>query len=484
MIQTTTLLSKSNILLTVLALVLGSMYVSADTIEEDFEDVTIVDANGNELANSWTAGAGLSNGWRIIGGSIYANDNGDYGLIKATGMGFEYSDCYLTSSSTSVNSASVFIPTMLQGQVILFAKSNLTDKSKKTSYLRIYEATADGSVTSTLLFSASPEKGNGQWKYYTFTLDEGKYIAINMVYTDLDNFSATIADGSQIVPTLSVSTETLDFGTVQRETVKTFTVRSNITTEVAFSIDDNDAGIFQMKEFPNTIIAGETTTIAVKMNAQQEGQYAGVLTVTAGELSKTIALSGQWEVPTVTPGVPTDWKGEDFNGYKEDDPIPAGWTVEGDWHVGEPFLLDTPAAVITSGSGTMITPFFTVTSHQGLSFYFSKTAIGWNSYSSKIEVSYSNDMTEWTVAATYDKYESDGVKIIPLPTAGNFYVRFATNDRTYLDDIQVVDVTETGIGSVRADEADSGVSYDLQGRQTKGLRRGLYIQNGKKYIRN
>lgn len=496
---TTTLFAKSRYVLFAIALLLGSNNLYAETIYEDFENVTIVDADGNELTSSWTSGAGLSNGWKVIGGTLYSNDNGDYQLVHAVGKGYLMTDYYLSSSSTSNNSAYIFIPVKLCGDVKFFLQSNLDDRSKKTSYAKVYEATADGTVTGNVLFSASPEKGVKWGKQYGFTINdaEGKYIALNLVYTDLDDFTATTADGSAIEPTLSVSATSLDFGTVTSETVKTFTVKSNVTTEAAFEITGDDAGIFSLEECPHTLIAGMTTTIAVKMKATEAGLYTAKLTVTAGELSKEVALSGTWEVNVIEPDVPTDWTGEDFNAYHEDDPMPAGWTVEGGWHIGEPFMLDTPAVVITDTSegGTLITPFFNAKSNQALHFYFSKTAVGWMYYSSKMEISYSTDKTNWTVVATYNKYEADGVKTIDLPAAGSYYVRFVTNDRTYLDDFLLVNIPSTGIDVVhRSSTSEAAESselstmhssvYDLQGRRvTNSQTHGILIYKGKKVKR-
>ena len=97
--QTTTLLSKA--LFTVISFMLGNMTVHAETIEEGFEEVTLVDAEGNALDNQWSWGYGLSNGWKIIGGTIDTGGNGSYTLVHGTGKGAIYTDYYLTSSSTS-----------------------------------------------------------------------------------------------------------------------------------------------------------------------------------------------------------------------------------------------------------------------------------------------------------------------------------------------------------------------------------------------
>ncbi len=85
-LTTTTLLCKSRMFLVIVAILLGSNYLYAETIVEDFEELTIVDADGNEISG-WTPGAGLSNGWKVIGGTLYSSDAGDYQLVHAVEKG-------------------------------------------------------------------------------------------------------------------------------------------------------------------------------------------------------------------------------------------------------------------------------------------------------------------------------------------------------------------------------------------------------------
>lgn len=156
---------------------------------EDFENLTLTDANGAALTSSLAFGYGLSNGWKIVNGTIltYAGST-NYGLIKATKKGHEESNGYLEASYGPTNSAYVFIPEQISGTIKFWAKSNLDSRSKKTSSVKIYEANADGTVTSTVLYSATPTKGSNVWVEHTIENIEGKYVAINMVYTDLDDF--------------------------------------------------------------------------------------------------------------------------------------------------------------------------------------------------------------------------------------------------------------------------------------------------------
>lgn len=180
---------------------LGAVAANAETIFEDFEEVTLVDAEGNPLANSWSFGYGLSNGWRIIGGSILTSSGStDYGLVKDKGKGWNDSDHYLEASYGRTNSAYVFIPQQLQGTIMFYAKSNLSTSSSSsyTSTVKVYEAAEDGTVSSTLLYEKTLTKG-GSWFPCIIEGVQGKYIAINLVRANLDDFTAEVGDGSGVV---------------------------------------------------------------------------------------------------------------------------------------------------------------------------------------------------------------------------------------------------------------------------------------------
>ena len=481
MIVSTFFSKGQKVLAFLVAMTIGTMTANAETIEEDFENVTIVDADGNAPANSWTPGSGLSNGWKIVGGTIYASDNGDYGLIHAAGKGFAMSDYYLTSASTSSNSAYVFIPARLQGQVLIWARSNLDERSKKTSSLKVYEATADGEVeTSVLLYSATPEKGSSEWKPFLFTIDdsEGKYIALNLVYTDIDDFSATIADGSTVTTTLTVSTESIDFGKLSAEGSQSFTVKSNVTTSVSFTVTGSDSNAFQVVNAPTTLAANVVNTIEVKMNAPEPGDYQARLVITAGEQTKRITLTGTWEEKgndPENPDTPAEWIGEDFTGLEN---IPDTWTIgEGaDWTIDDWWLDTAPA--LKGFSGSIITPLFTIGENQGMEFYFQKgMSYGWGS---KCTVSYSTDKTNWTVAESYDQYSEDGTKTITFPEPGNYYLKLDVNAISYFDDFKVVELISTGISQIENGKTVNRKAYDLQGRPV--VNGQFIIVNGKKIL--
>lgn len=481
-------MKENALLLTFAALLLGCIGANGKQLTESFEELTLVDANGNALANAWSWGYGLSNGWKIIDGTIDTGGNGNYTLVQAKGKGAVYTDWYLSSGSTSVNNACVFIPTKVTGQVTVWVRSNLNATSKKTSTITIYEATGDGQLTETVLFFKETEKGNSTWLPVNFNVDdaEGKYLAFNMVYTDIDEFSATMADGSgdsSVTPSLTASVTSLDFGTLEEKGTQAFTVSSNVATTVSFAITGRDAQVFEIVEAPTVLSSGQSATVSVRMSAEVAGAYEATLTVTAGELGADIALKGIWEVkePDETELETADWEGETFVGYHENDAMPTGWVADG-WYIGEPIMLDTPAAVTFDG-GTLITPLFEVVDGGTLHFFFSKTAIGWNGYTNKMVISHSTDKKNWTDVAEYDKYEADGIKTVALPESGRYYVRFVTNSRTYLNDFKVLAPEATAVKTIeRKQIIHLPFAYDLQGRKTVN-QRGMLIGNGKKILR-
>ena len=467
-------------MLAVMVLLLGGLTAHATQVTEDFENVAIVDDNGNEPTSSLISCAGLSNGWKIIGGYIYYSDNGDYQLVNKAGSGWLYSDRYLSSSSTSMNNAYVFIPVKVIGEVQFFAKSNLDERSKKTSKIMFFEATADGVVTDNMLYSYEPAKASN-WLPRSFNIEgeEGKYIAINMVYADIDDITFNTADGTSVAPLLSISTGSIDFGTIQVATTKTVVIKSNVTTAVTLTLSGEGAEAFTIKDAPTILTANTPTNVTIEFKGTTAATHTAKLDIATSEQEKTVILTGTWEEAPADIQ-PTDWKGEDFNTYHEGDEMPIGWKAEG-WGIGEPFLLDTPAVITTSG-GTLTTPVFEAASNQSLQFYFSKTAIGWLSYGSKMEISWSADKEQWHVLATYDKTESDGTKTIALPATGSCYVRFVVNDRTYLDDFEVIGGDTTGIEEMKRQKAEGrSEAYNLGGQRISNSRvKNIYIQHGKK----
>ena len=142
----------------------GGMTASAETIFEDFENLTLVDADGNAVTSSWAAGYGLSNGWKIIGGTIQSGENSyaNFALTKETGKGWNASDYYLCSTASSKNSAYVFIPQQLQGDITFFVKSSLDSRSSGTSSTRSSSSSSTSRSSNGSSSRTGSATGNGR----------------------------------------------------------------------------------------------------------------------------------------------------------------------------------------------------------------------------------------------------------------------------------------------------------------------------------
>ena len=78
--------------------------------------------------------------------------------------------------------------------------------------------------------------------------------------------------------------------------------------------------------------------------------------------------------------------------------------------------------------------------------------------------------------------------IIISETTGDISLKFSTvsstdsKQRAYLDEIKVVDNTNTAISTISADRKDSQI-YDIYGRKANATSKGIYIINGKKVVK-
>ena len=105
------------------------------------------------------------------------------------------------------------IPTQLVGEVTFKAKKTSSSSSTK-GYISLYEVTEDNgtfTVTSTQLGSTVEPTTNSAWNNYSINIgDEGKYVALHMIRSGLDNFEAEIYsdNGGVAKPTAFTVTST------------------------------------------------------------------------------------------------------------------------------------------------------------------------------------------------------------------------------------------------------------------------------------
>lgn len=261
--------SVTKLLFTFLTLLAGTSNIYA----EDFENLTLTDANGVALTSSFSFGYGLSNGWKIVGGTILTNTGStNYGLIKATKQGHDESDGYLEASYGSTNSAYVFIPEQINGTIKFWAKSNLSSgsSSRYTSTVKIYEANADGIITSTVLYSATLTKGVNVWMEHTVENAAGKYIAINLVRTDLDDF--TYGDGGSENPdNPPVVVEKKALTALSFERVSDYEIKANEENKYAVSFN------VKVQNSGNVTLKAEEVSVSV---TDRNGNVMGTATAT------------------------------------------------------------------------------------------------------------------------------------------------------------------------------------------------------------
>ena len=181
------LMKKISFLLAFLLALVGGTTAWAGTLTENFDDLQRLDANGNVLTSNWSYGYSLSNGWLVSpsANAISASKTMHYG-IAAGG----YEGNALWSGYGSSNSYYMVIPTVLTGEIKFKAYKNTTTK---TPYVKFFEVTEEGgvyTVTSTQL-GETVTPASASWEDYSVNIgDEGKLVAINMVFCGIDNFEA------------------------------------------------------------------------------------------------------------------------------------------------------------------------------------------------------------------------------------------------------------------------------------------------------
>ena len=182
-------------LLAALTMVCGSTWAQ-ESFSEDFESVTITDAN------SWGYGTTLSNGWAVVGGQISATANTNYTLALKDGDKYLGKDKSKGLGGIYGSSNNAFVVTgEYSGTVTL----NVANYGNQEAKIYIYEAVADGdsyTTTGSALYSKTWQKvssqRNPEWEDATFEIgDTPKRLAIYMVRAMMDNFAAS--NGGEVV---------------------------------------------------------------------------------------------------------------------------------------------------------------------------------------------------------------------------------------------------------------------------------------------
>ena len=170
-------------------LIVGTLSSQAETFTEDFESVTITDAD------SWGYGTTLSNGWAIIGGQVSGTANTAYTLAlkeESTYLGKNNSKGLAALYGSSNNA--FIVTNEVSGKVTL----NVANYGTAAASIYVYEAVADGNTYTkgaTALYSKTWVKNTNRrspvWEDAEFDLGSTpKRLAIVMVKATMDNFAA------------------------------------------------------------------------------------------------------------------------------------------------------------------------------------------------------------------------------------------------------------------------------------------------------
>ena len=406
MIKFTNFRKSKLLLFMLLALFAGGVSPAwAETLTETFDDVTVT--SRYLLSNGWIMVHSNGN-YQGFGGSYdYQIKSGNYDGGTGSSLYCSYSD----------NSEYVVIPTKLSGSFTYYVK-----RAESTNgTVDFFEATKDGdnfTITTTKLATTST---SSSWASKSFDLgDEGKYVAIRLLKSRIDQISATVfseASGPAMVVKDGSAVESpynYSFGLTSAGTTKTFTL-SNPGTEAAH-VSVTHTGSFGVELSAAYIPANGEITLTVTMPDATGDDVITISSTSDAIEDFVINVSG-----TV----------KDANklwcNFSEG--IPDGWTNSGNWSV-----LNTGAGEGTSGAGyayntsygtnkLMYTPLVTIAEGEKL-FLMAKgnsSTASWN----VLKIQYSADGNTWITAKDLTGITNSwqSVEVTEIP-AGNWYVGF------------------------------------------------------------
>lgn len=354
--------------------------LQAATVTEGFEDVTIVDADGNPLASSWALGSGLSNGWKVVDGNIVSSaGSSNYGLWTKAHTGKKS----LEASYSATNNAFVVIPSKLMGEFKFWARKTSSSSSTKGT-LKIFEVSeANGSYTKS--GELATYNLTTTWKEYNLDLGtSGKLIAINMVRAGIDDVEYTTFE-TVTTPQIAVSMDgstiksgyTHDFGLVKGAASSYFTLANTGAGTLNATLTATEG--YTLSASAVALEAGKDTTITVTQAADSTGLKSGTITISAPDADSLIIK---------LQGIVRD----SSKIYVNFDSFPEGWTLNDDSYatVEDGYLKANYlyAAELTS-------PRITVSDGEQMYFRYRRGTT--SSYqTSEVNLFYSENATDWT----------------------------------------------------------------------------------------
>lgn len=396
-----------------------ALAVQAAHYSEGFEDITLTDQQGNPLASSYSFGYGLSNGWRIVGGTIYASPGvTNYGLTSKAHTG----DKALEASYSSTNDAFIVIPTLLSGDFTFWVCRTSSRSAGKVSLLEV-EPDGDSYTSKEIIETVSPSSTS--WEQHTINLGTSpRLIAIQMSRTAIDD----VEFDSYEVPTTplmelrmndnKVSNLSIDLGLTEKDTLLSFTL-ANVgagTLEASLSA----TGGYEVSPATLSVEGGQVQPFSVRQPADIPGMLRGSVTITAPDLEPiSVFLRGIVRDPDKI--------------YLNFDSLPQGWTLN---EYGS--LADSTLVASSWNDAVLTSPAIEVT--EGEELFFRYTRISDASYQKPtVTVAYSDDDENWTDLET--NFADDAVyqqwsyaHIAGIPTSARrvrLTMRYAAIDDLY-----------------------------------------------------
>lgn len=396
-----------------------ALAVQAAHYSEGFEDITLTDQQGNPLASSYSFGYGLSNGWRIVGGTIYASPGvTNYGLTSKAHTGNKA----LEASYSSTNDAFIVIPTLLSGDFTFWVCRTSSRSAGKVSLLEV-EHEGDSYTSKEIIETVSPSSTS--WEQHTINLGTSpRLIAIQMSRTAIDD----VEFDSYEVPTTplmelrmndkKVSNLSFDLGLTEKDTLLSFTL-ANVgagTLEASLSA----TGGYEVSPATLSVEGGQVQPFSVRQPADIPGMLSGSVTITAPDLEPiSVFLRGIVRDPDKI--------------YLNFDSLPQGWTLN---EYGS--LADSTLVASSWNDAVLTSPAIEVT--EGEELFFRYTRISDASYQKPtVTVAYSDDEENWTDLET--NFADDAVyqqwsyaHIAGIPTSARcvrLTMRYAAIDDLY-----------------------------------------------------
>ena len=228
-------------------------------------------------------------------------------------------------------------------------------------------------------------------------------------------------------------TETVDFGTVRKETAKTFTVSNNGDLTLNATIASNNTADFVVTPANFTIAGGETGefTVTFVMTEELEAEKSANITLVAEGLDNVVIA---------VKGTRTDSFGEDFEEATKESLESDGWEVSAGWAIGvvdnDPNN-DTKQIYISNSFDltyrTLVTPKLSANENDVLTF-----DVYYNYGDEPVKVSYSTDKNEWVEIineANSDVSNDSKTITVNAPITGNFYLKFEARYGGGIDNI-------------------------------------------------